>query len=234
MKNHILILSTFLLLSCTDVGKTIDEISNHNMMESEYVGFGGSESDEFKRFQKIKSIATDEELIKLLNHKNAIVRTYGFLGLIEREKMKSSEAFEKALETNDSFSKMIADQILESDICTEIYFDIINRTSKTDQQIRAIDSIIIYKIDSTHFLHRMALKDKKYQSKFDSRVRDLAEKYRNEEAIFYLDKHAIEIDTTKILESIKYIVEHKFVGNDAKNRLIELRSKLKRIENDNQ
>ena len=223
----------FLLSSCTDISKVVDEIVNRNMMESEYVGFGGTKSDEYKRFLKIKSIATDEELIKLIDHNNPIVRTYGFLGLIERGKLKPSVAFEKALENNESFSKMSADQILPSDTCTEIYFDILNRTSKANQQIKEIDSIIIYQIDSTHFLHHMALNDKKYQSKFDNRIRYLAEKYQNEAAIFYLDKHNIEIDTNQIIESINYIVENKFVGSEPKIELIELRSKLKRKKDDN-
>ena len=222
-----------LLSSCTDISKVVDEIASHNMMESEYIGFGGSKSDEYKRFQKIKSNATDEELTKLINHKNPIVKTYGFLGLIEREKIKPSDAFGKALENNESFSKMNADQILGSSICAEIYFDLLNRTSENNQQIKVIDSLIIYEIDSTHFLHYMALNDKKYQSKFDNRIRHLAEKYQNESAIFYLDKHTIEMDTTQIIESINYIVENKFVGSEPKNRLIELRTKLKRKKDDN-
>ena len=202
-------------------------------MESEYVGFGGTKSDEYKRFQKIKSNATDEELVELINHENPIVRTYGFLGLIEREKMKPSDAFEKALENNESFSKMRSDQILTSGICTQIYFDLLNRTSKNNQQIKVIDSIIIYEIDSTHFLHHMALNDKKHQSTFDIRIRHLAEKYQNKAAILYLDRHAIEVDTTQIIESINFIVENKFIGSDPKKRLIELRNKLKTKKDDN-
>ena len=88
--------------------------------------------------------------------------------------------------------------------------------------------LILNKIDSTHFLHHMSLNDKKYQTKFDNRIRHLAEKYQNESAIFYLDQYANEMDTTQTIESINYIIENKFVGSKPKNRLIELRTKLKR------
>jgi len=54
-------------------------------MQSEYVGFIGRKSKEFKRFQKLKENATTEELIRLKEHVNPIVRTYAFIGLIEKE-----------------------------------------------------------------------------------------------------------------------------------------------------
>jgi hypothetical protein len=205
----------------------VDEVVANNMMESEYVGWG-SKSEEYPRFKKIKFKASNDELFKLTQHDNPIVRTYGFLALVDRNKISHAKAFEEALENNQSFSKMSADQILPSSICSEIYFDLWNKASESNPELGILDSLILYKIDSTHFLHYMALNDKIHKPKFNNRIRGLAETYQNHSAILYLDKNGIEIDTIKIIESIEYIVENKFVGSEPKAKLIELSTKLKR------
>ncbi len=192
MKRYVLILTLFLYWSCADVGQIVSEIETHNLMETEYVGLAAHKSEEYNRFQKLKSQASEEELNQLISHKNPIVKTYAFLSLIERDKLRSSDAFEKAMDENESFSRMSGDQILGTSVCTEIYFDLLNETPNSTSEMKIIDSLIIFGIDSTHFLHYVALNDKKHKSTFNERIRHLANQYENNHAKVYLDKHNIE------------------------------------------
>ncbi len=213
------------------------------MMESEYIGFAGSKSDEYQRFQKLKSIASDEELKNLINHENPIIRTYSYLSLIERNLIKPSIAFEDALEINETFSEMNADQMLSSDICTEIYFDRLNnyinselgvksdKSMSSDLEMKRMDSLILYKLDDYHLLHFVALKGKVYNQMFNDRIVELALEFDNPSAIFYLNRNKIEVDELKLRESLNRVIDKNNIGTEPiiklKKILIELNEKLK-------
>jgi hypothetical protein len=64
----------------------VREIAKCNRYESQFVGFSGSPSAQFKRFEKLKIIAEVQELLKLANeHGNAVVRLYAYDALIEKK-----------------------------------------------------------------------------------------------------------------------------------------------------
>lgn len=228
MKITPIIFILFACVSCTDIGSLVDEISNYNMMESEYVGFTGTKSKEYQRFQKLKSKASNDELRKLVNHENPIVRTYAYLSLVDRKLIKSSVAFENAMQYNETFSKMSGDQILGSDICTQIYFDIINNYPKSETEIKRIDSLILFKLDESHFLQHMALNEKEYEETYNNRIVELALEFDNSSAIFYIKNNNIEIDKVKFKESITRVIKNKNIGSKPRNRLNNLLEDLKK------
>jgi len=183
-------------------------------MEAEYIGFAGTKSEQYQNFQKLKSNASDDELRNLITHKNPILRTYAYQSLIGREFMKPSEAFKDALQNNESFSKMSADQILSTDICTQIYFEIINHYPNSVKEIKQMDSLILYKLDENHFLQHMALKDKRHEENYNDRIINLALDYHNSSAIFYIVENNIEIDKSKFKESIKTAIKNGGIGTE--------------------
>jgi len=214
-------------LACTDINSLVDEISNNNMMESEYVGFG-TKSKEYQRFQKLKSKASNEELIKLVEHENPIVRTYAYFSLIDRNLIKSSVAFENAMQRNETYSTMSADQLSDSDICTEIYFNIINNYPKSETEIKQIDSLIVFKLDESHFLQYMALNEKEHEETYNNRIVELALEFDNHSAIFYINNNNIEIDKVKFKESIKRVIQNRNIGTKPINRLNNLLEDLEK------
>ena len=214
MKKITIILILIFSISCTDVNKLVEEIAKDEMMESEHIGFIGAKSEQYQNFQKLKSKASDEELRNLVSHKNPILRTYAYQSLIERELIKPSKAFKDAMQNNESFPKMSADQILGTDICTQIYFEIRNYYPDSKNEIMQMDSLILYELDENHFLQYMALKDKKHKEKYNDRIRNLAIDFNNSSAIFYIVENNIEIDKSKFKESIKTAIKNRGIGTE--------------------
>lgn len=64
----------------------VSEIAKNNKYESRFVGFAGTPSQQYSHYQDLRKTATKEELVELLNHKNAVVRIYGFKALYETDR----------------------------------------------------------------------------------------------------------------------------------------------------
>jgi hypothetical protein len=62
------------------VGNIVNEIADYNQLEDE-IGLGNVKSEQYKRFEILQNVATRNDLLQLLAHKNAIVRTYAFWAL---------------------------------------------------------------------------------------------------------------------------------------------------------
>ncbi len=59
-----------------------DQIANHNIYESATIGFAATASTQYKRFNKLLQIATNEELFLLVQHENGVVRLYALRAII--------------------------------------------------------------------------------------------------------------------------------------------------------
>lgn len=226
------------LLGCVDTNGIVDQIDKNNLLESKYIGFAGGPSDEFKRFEKLSQIATNDELKVLMAHSNPIVRTYAFQIMIERGMLRSDEAFKLALPINEEFAVMNGDNILTSDVCSEIYLNVLEKYSRYEEdefdfqfiqnkEIDILDSLIIFKLEKNHFLHHMALTDKKHHSSFDDRIRELAFNQKIVSALLYIDINKIDADTVSMIEAIQYNLNNKNDGTQSEKSLKALLKKLK-------
>ena len=64
------------------VGLVVFEMAQHNIYESNTIGFASLKSKQYGRFQQLISMATPEQLFDLAaNHHNAVVRLYSFQAL---------------------------------------------------------------------------------------------------------------------------------------------------------
>ncbi len=214
MKKITIIVILILSFSCTNINNLVEQIAKDKMMESEYLGFAGTKSEQYQNFQKLKSKASDAEIKNLIAHENPILRTYAYQSLIERELIQPLEAFEEAMLNDERFSKMSGCLIMGTDICTEIYFKTVNFYPDSKREIKHMDSLILYKLDENHFLQYMALKDKKHEEKYNDRIKDLAIKFHNSSAIFYIAENNIEIDKSKFKESIKSAIKKGGIGTE--------------------
>jgi len=97
----ILLLSTFLIVSKVVVGQpkteiekdfsldmrlALDRIDGHDMVSTSSVGLSGEKPDEYKAFERLLELATDEELYTLCSHSSPEVRAYAFWGLAKRNR----------------------------------------------------------------------------------------------------------------------------------------------------
>lgn len=231
-------MSLVILCSCTDVSTLVDQISQNNLLESEYIGFGGGKSDEYKRFKKLSKIATNKELEELITNDHPIVRTYALQLMLERKLINSEKAFRTALQDNESFAKMNGDIGGSSDVCTEIYYSALNKYPTYDfenmehipvqnKEMNLLDSIVIYGIKEDHFLHYLALRNKTHNHSFNKRIIELALKQRAPSAIEYIEQNNITVDTAEMINSIQYIIDNKFIGSIPKERMNKLVNNLK-------
>ncbi len=209
-------------ISCTDLDTLVAEIAKENIMESEYVGLSGVKSSQYQNFQKLKLIATDEELVNLKTHKNSVVRTYVYLSLIDRARIKPSAAFAEALAYNEHFSKTSACQILSSDVCTEIYFKELNSSQGSTKEMVKMDSLILSNMEGDHLLLYMALNGKKQEEKHDERIKSLALDHHNASAIFYLVENKVAVDSSKLKESIQAIITKGGIGTEPAEELQQI------------
>ena len=63
----------------------VNAIAINNKYESQFVGFAGSPSVQYQNYERLKNIATNDELVHLLKHKSAAVRIYSFKTLYEKD-----------------------------------------------------------------------------------------------------------------------------------------------------
>lgn len=237
MKNIAIILFLLFCFSCTDIDKLVKDIEEHNRMEIETttLGFSNTRGEEFKRYQKLKSKASDKEIKNLIRHKNPIVRAYAFKILLDRNLIEATDAFEKTLNNNETFGKV---DLSSSDICTEIYFHFLNYIAERKKvgnhteeksvtvQEKKLDSLVLYNLDEDHFLQYMALKDKTYDESYNKRIIELAIELHNPWAIFYVNENDIKIDTAKYKVSINKVLDGKFIGTNPKEELLEILENL--------
>jgi len=57
----------------SELSDVVAKIVLTNILMGEAVGYGAEKSDQYKSFQRLKAIATSEELIKFAKHPNGVV-----------------------------------------------------------------------------------------------------------------------------------------------------------------
>ncbi len=62
----------------------VDEIAEEGELHSSCVGRGCMVSDQWKRYEQLRTEATAEELVDLSDYTNGVVRCYAFMALAER------------------------------------------------------------------------------------------------------------------------------------------------------
>ncbi|HTN45256.1 MAG TPA: hypothetical protein VL098_02845 [Flavipsychrobacter sp.] len=105
MKKHVIIfwVSVFMFFTGfgqsggTDTRDIVKRITLINKFESEYVGFAGSASKQYKNYKRLLETATEKELQALLSHKNAAVRVYVFMALQKKNPTLAKKASKKLL-----------------------------------------------------------------------------------------------------------------------------------------
>jgi len=65
--------------------KIVDELESVNVVESKYVGDGGSISEQWKRYEQLQEIANIDQLTDLINYPNATVNCYAFKALVAKK-----------------------------------------------------------------------------------------------------------------------------------------------------
>ena len=87
MKQILLLVLVTLPLYSQEKGKLnqyIESIAQENVLKGSAVGQAGIMPRQYKRYLKLKELATEKELKQLLKHENLVVRIYALRAIVQR------------------------------------------------------------------------------------------------------------------------------------------------------
>ena len=134
----------------TNISEIVAGIAKDNCLNTEYVGFVGHRTPQWDRFEKLSTEATDEELIKLTNNYNSVVKCYAFWALAKRKNANAFAIFVKHINDTESVTTF-RDCIKSSERTGDFFLSLVTpgqidlSTFKIDStQKEKLDSILVY------------------------------------------------------------------------------------------
>lgn len=172
----------------------INSIIKVNRLESDCIGFSCQESDQYKNFKKLKHKLSKKELVELSHHKNAALRTYVILELVQSGKGNVPELLSSELIRNEevqTFSGCIMDQ---SPVSSKVYHEYWNSvhadTRVHDLTMQKLDSVIIYSDQEVYWLlYSRTFNNGQHREHHLPRIKELAFSKHNAYAFEYLQKY---------------------------------------------
>lgn len=183
-----------------------DSIAKDNVLKSRSVGYGGVRTTQWETFEKLKKHATDEQLVSLIDHKNAVVRCYSFQALAGRKRVDifpillkhindttKIETFRGCIVSSqtagDYFLQVVTPQFVDLDVY-----------KLTTSQMETIDSMLLFDKSILISAKYRLLSDIKPNQKYYDRIREIAVTEKSPVAILALarfqNKNDIEIIKT--------------------------------------
>ena len=205
------------VLSDVTVGQITDEIAKDNVVKGPAVGVSGERTAQWERFEKLKSQASDKQLLALTRHDNPTVRCYAFAAIVDRG---TYDAFPILLEhLHDSVQVMVLNGCIGENVRVGDYFFPIffseksyleKDAEKRKSESRIIDSLFLVDININldyrwKCLDRMNVSPEKYKW-----IKKLALIKNNREAVVILAKYKKSEDRyliSNLLEDSNYIVQ---------------------------
>ncbi|MBC8757530.1 hypothetical protein H2O64_22865 [Kordia sp. YSTF-M3] len=208
------------------VEKIAESISEGNRLEDKRVGLGGSPSNQYIKFEKLKKIATEKELLLLLQHESAAVKGYASWALIDKQYNDLTLIFNKFLETEETV-KTFSGCIISTDHLALVFYSRVlypeNSRSLTaaDKAYFATQIKNIYysalRFKKDNYVFQEALENNQANPDNYNIIRKLALKYNAEKALIALAAYKKEADINDILaigtaafEAMSYFPNPKF------------------------
>jgi hypothetical protein len=188
------------------VVQVVAKIEKVNELMGNAVYSAGERPQQYDNFCELQKAATKEELEKLTNHSNEVVRCYAFWALSYNNSAKlfsivinhiNDTATVKTQFGCISSRENVGDFFIN--IITPNYVDL-NSKKLSDVQYEELDSILIYTPNLLHAKNK-AISNAKLTENFYTRVRELVIKENNQSALIALAKYKRENDIPLILNS---------------------------------
>lgn len=79
----------------------INKIAIKNEVHSEHIGFGGSESQIYIAYERLRDNLNIEDIFPLLKHDSTAVRIYSYYAIVEKDSTMSERAWKELKGKND-------------------------------------------------------------------------------------------------------------------------------------
>jgi len=184
----------FLIFSGFSYSQSVDEIVKRfismNEVQYEHIGFGSTKSKLYQDYLTLAKIADNNELIKLTNHNNAVVRCYSGWALIDRKYLRLDSIYKSFLNNDAEVTTYSIDIKDKDNISSEFYHRYWNsldfKHKANDSVLFKLDSLTLYNSNSDWLLILRALENRIYPKSYNKQIEYLAFEKNNRDAIFYL------------------------------------------------
>ena len=237
---YVLLILTLGLISCQDVDSLVISIAEENRVECETIGFGGSSSSLYNKFQKLKRKASKEELIKLTYHDSLAVIGYSSYALIDRELIEPNKLLKRFIEDEQSVSTFCGCIINAETLSSLIYHRYWNsRIEYPDsedyeqyvindtQELQKMDSLILYSKNPDWILLARAFENRKYSDEYRNRIQELAFDKNDFHALKYVFKNLRNTNEEKLIQSFDKYVNNEDNYRAQKDEIIQMKNDLK-------
>ena len=222
----IIYLCIFLLIgmtSCQDVSSLVNSIAEENIVECEAIGIAGSPSSLYKKFELLKSKASKEELIQLMNHDSLAVVGYSSYALIDRDIITPSKLLERFLNQEGNVSTFCGCIMDEERLSSLIYHRYWNTRIKypddeeyenyiisDSKELQKMDSLILYSKNPYWLLLSRAFENRVYPKEYKFKIEEWAFSKRDYYALNYVFTNLLSENKERLEFSLKeYIAKDK-------------------------
>ena len=200
----------------------VKQISGINTYETGVLGKGVTESPNFENFKKLNKLASEDELLSLLNNKNKTVAVYASIGILDKKPELIDKIFLSFLNMKTKIHTqngcIIGDQNLAEPLYRKYLYSLDDKAQRSDRMLQKLDSIIIFGKNSPESLLQEALRYKVYPKNYRKRIEILAFKEHKIPAIRYLS-HWHKGDYSGFLQKeLISLVENDSLG-DIQNKM---------------
>lgn len=208
--------------SCQDVNSLVDSIARRNTVECQAIGFAGSSSTQYKRFEKIRRKASKEELISLTKHDSLAVVVYASYALIDNELIDPSVLLGEFLKDTNSVSTFCGCLMGGESVPSLIYhrywservdypdsenYNYRDYVINDSESLRRMDSLILYSENPDWILLNRALQNRIYNDKFRSRIEEWAFKENEFYALQYIFRNSLSENKDKLEAGLSEYLE---------------------------
>lgn len=192
-----------------ELKRIVDSIAKGNSVESSHIGEAGSPSEQYAKYEQLKSIATIKQLTMLTDHQNSAVRCYAFQALATN---KADNVFNVLLNhLNDTSSVYTLSGCVGGNSFTGDYFIDVVTPNYIDTQLyklspnerQTLDSILLYDKSIKLSAKSGLLEKLKPTPENYDRIKELVTIERNESALRVLGKYRKQSDKELIASFFK-------------------------------
>ena len=148
-----LIMQSDSLRNANDINMVVSEISTLSQLEGPYIGISGRKSEQRDYTNLLEKWADINQLVKLTDHKNAMVKSIAFAALKNKNYPGLRLIFEKHLFDRQTFQIQSGCEIFPMPINIDFYTCIYSQLNKSEAQI--YKKQILRQYAGTHFEHML-------------------------------------------------------------------------------
>lgn len=243
---HILLILIIGITSCQDIDVLVASIAKENRVECKTVGFAGSPSMLYKKFEELKEKATKEELIKLTTHDSLAVVGYSSYALIDRELIAPIKLLQRFINTEEYVSTICNDILSRETLAPLIYHRYWNNRIEFPEEngenyilndskdLQSMDSLILYARQPNWILLARAFENRIYSNQYKMKIEEWAFAKNDFYALKYVFNNLRQGNEEKLIKSFKEYINNKDNYDAQKEEINQMMNEIKIVQKQNQ